>query len=434
MLVIEYFYFISYFLYLSNKQLFFYLCIKIKIIYNTYNASIFLSGGSEKMSEKNKKNFFPDYDFEFSTSSCFINTETTYSSPGASATIDYKLYSSKNKTHKYAYEDSYGLVLKDEGKSGLNVLAQFLRLRIDNAKDVESFFKDFGYLKELSESEFTRISVEELKIAQDRLKATIDIINNIEGERDYWKLFKSTANILLTSDNSEFIKSNPITDIVNNDNIVEEDWNSYFFKNTIVEINPTHKIKISQNEYISISAGEGLTNIKGSASHLFRQLFLAYLNQRNTRTEQEQKIIDFFFRFMYLHKVFRLEKANVVFYSNHNPDEKPFPEDMKTDLVSIAKIALGYEINANIQGIFPQYDYSKMSPTWKVPDLMSAMYFSVFYMRPGIQRFVKCKNPNCKGDGYFLKTASNERRQYCSDRCRNAFNQAMLRKNRKSEH
>jgi hypothetical protein len=115
---------------------------------------------------------------------------------------------------------------------------------------------------------------------------------------------------------------------------------------------------------------------------------------------------------------------NIEFYAN--PAYNKFDEQLKQSLIIVAKIVLNEEINSNLSGIVPRFIASKMEPSWKAENLLSALYFSIFYMKPGSEIYRECANPACHN--HFLVKTSNSRKIYCCVNCRNATSQRNHRK------
>ena len=104
----------------------------------------------------------------------------------------------------------------------------------------------------------------------------------------------------------------------------------------------------------------------------------------------------------------------------YNTDETTFSDNIKLALVRIARIVVAEEINHNSQGIHPKYDGSKLTATWQVDTLIQAIYFSIFYMKAGVEIYKECENPNCKRDKYFLVKTTRGNKRYCCEQCRGA--------------
>lgn len=91
---------------------------------------------------------------------------------------------------------------------------------------------------------------------------------------------------------------------------------------------------------------------------------------------------------------------------------------MQNALIQFAKCVIRDEINHSLQQVSPCYDIINMSGAWHIPFLLTAMYFSLFYMQTDFDVLRKCANPNC--DGYFAVKTTNFKRKYCCASCRNA--------------
>ena len=67
-----------------------------------------------------------------------------------------------------------------------------------------------------------------------------------------------------------------------------------------------------------------------------------------------------------------------------------------------------------------------MSGSWKIPNLITAIYFSIFFLNPNFTLIKKCANPTC--DAYFDVLNSNKKRIYCGPQCSNIISQRKYRK------
>ena len=106
-------------------------------------------------------------------------------------------------------------------------------------------------------------------------------------------------------------------------------------------------------------------------------------------------------------------------------------EPMKNSLVEIANSIVAQEINSNLHGIHPVYNSQKMMPSWKVDTLLSAAYFSIFYLNPNLELYRQCANPRC--GKYFLVKTTSTRKKYCSTECCNRVTQDTYRKNKRAK-
>lgn len=163
---------------------------------------------------------------------------------------------------------------------------------------------------------------------------------------------------------------------------------------------PSYELNI--NEYNDILSGTCIDGVIPVTS-LYRQIIQLYCNYNGTDIERKPSI--FFFIFIMIFHNFALVIWLKVLHFLFQSDLSVMSDEMKSTLIEIAQFVLGEEINANLSGIFPVYDVQTMSPSWKVDSLLSAIYFSMFYLKPDLELYRQCANPRCQK--YFLvKTTS----------------------------
>lgn len=107
---------------------------------------------------------------------------------------------------------------------------------------------------------------------------------------------------------------------------------------------------------------------------------------------------------------------------------------LATELASIldtARKILKEDIDHNLSNITPTYNSESLEASWDIPDLITALYFSILFLNPNFKIVKKCKNPNCIN--YFTVYKSNDRKMYCSDACGNAMSQRKFRERNKKE-
>lgn len=179
--------------------------------------------------------------------------------------------------------------------------------------------------------------------------------------------------------------------------------------------------ELNPDEYDDISNGETFTyDYPGINDTLYRQVTIAYKNN-NIQSRNLRLMIEFLFHYMHSVGVIKAVtfEGGIEYYGS--PDFSKFDSQLKKVAVLIARLVLSGEINHNTRSIKPFYNPNSLEPSWKAPSLLSALYFSIFYMKPGSEIYRKCANPSCHK--YFLVKTSNSRKKYCCDNCRNANNQ-----------
>jgi len=160
------------------------------------------------------------------------------------------------------------------------------------------------------------------------------------------------------------------------------------------------------------------TDLAGSKSMWFKHLFAMYTGLPNA-SENLRTIIDFFYHYQTEVGIFNeIQFKKITYYST--PTRDNFTDEMKNALLKIARIVISEEINHNIAGIHPKYGPDELAPTWQVSNLLQALYFSIFYMKPGVEIYKECKNPNCKRDKFFLVKATRTNKEYCCTKCSGA--------------
>lgn len=94
---------------------------------------------------------------------------------------------------------------------------------------------------------------------------------------------------------------------------------------------------------------------------------------------------------------------------------------LKAALLVVARITVTNEINTIIsRSVRPFFSADTLDTTWHATSLYAALFFSLFYMRPGKSVFKRCANPSC--NKYFSVSSTNGRKIYCCKKCRDANN------------
>ena len=104
--------------------------------------------------------------------------------------------------------------------------------------------------------------------------------------------------------------------------------------------------------------------------------------------------------------------------------ETKYP-DLKDRIIEAAKTTIKDELEYALRNIKPSYDSDTTLGAWNIPDFLSALYFSIFYMRPDLQIFRLCASPYC--NNYFTVTSTNSRKKYCCHECANYVSQRAYR-------
>ena len=175
----------------------------------------------------------------------------------------------------------------------------------------------------------------------------------------------------------------------------------------------------------AVRSGSGLSTIPGSNSQLFKHLVAMYTGLNDADTDL-RLLVDFFYHYQLQRGIIKEASHKRLSYYSRN-DDFEFSEEMKSALVRIAKIVVSVEINHYISTIRPTIDSKTLEPEWRLNSLLEAIYFSIFYMKPGIEIYKECQNPSCKREVYFLVNATATNKKYCCPACANAAAQRRSR-------
>lgn len=374
----------------------------------------------------------PDY-FSFSNNKCRFNIRKN----GDNNTVTKNLLTVSTISDEivyYSFSGSNGLCVSTEHGSikHKNVLGVLLSLPPNNAKALLSFFEEFGFFFKLPPDKETIVNFEQLVEITNHIKSIVLLMNEIQNSsKDYNNILHLTLYLLLapkikielSDDRTYSGYHDSVLDIIDraqnnisDSNYITIDGEDYYEISDVI-YGKSYNMKV--DEYEDISNGEQfMYSYPGITDRLYRKITIAYKNLHYIPKIQ-RLIIEFLFHFYnsngVIKKVF-FEKG-IEFYGNSsiNLDDK-----MKSALIIISKYILSQEINYNVAKMKPLYNPNTLEPTWKAANFLTALYFSLFYMKPKSEIYRKCANPSCTN--FFLVKTSNSRKKYCCGECRNASN------------
>ena len=150
--------------------------------------------------------------------------------------------------------------------------------------------------------------------------------------------------------------------------------------------------------------------------------------------DNDRKVIDFFYhmrRDVGCLESIKSDGTLIFRYGLSDNDKSKLDEQLKTALLDVAKITLKEEIDHSLYGVSASYNIKTMSPSWNIPNLISGLFFSLFYLKPELEIYRKCANITC--NQYFLVSTTNSKKKYCCPECGNAMAQRMSRKRKKEK-
>lgn len=377
--------------------------------------------------EKNSVNNFENFLFRFESCSCNCVEDIEHTSPGKDPTIRLKLQAIPEKLLRFGYTTKGGLfrIASNVSTEDRNILGKLISLSNKPTKELFSFFKSNGFLFPVSETSYTGFDEKVLYEIINRLKITVELMTAVsEIRKNYKKICELVISLLLHKDisiNTDFMNKpysschNSYLETINNSpselspkrKQEKFDGNAYTIADSLYG-----KYNLSINDYNDIIGG--YRSVPGFQNELYIKVTMMFVNYEKQDTAK--KISDFLFHF---------------FYDMNGDSSNNFPEVMKVAVIEIAKFLIKEEINYNIKDIHPVYDSETMTPSWKVDSLLSAVYFSIFYLKPDLELYRPCDNPRC--GRYFLVNTTSTRKRFCSKECCNRVTQDRYRKRKREK-
>ena len=383
--------------------------------------------------------------FSFSTFRADSVLDITHDNDGQRSEV-LRIRGIGDEATRFAFASGDGLVrlAKTGSIEDRNVIGHFLSLAPGRNEDIFEFYKKNGFLFPVSTAQYESFSPEMVWRLLLRFKATVQLMTALDGTTPEWQTLLASTLLLLLGDpvripfrdNAqayESVVNSAIKTIEKAPKLPDIDGSAEAHQKntyTISDLVYGPTFELDSEIYEDISSGSAVEFTRSGCTDLrFRNIVRTYRIARNLPAE-ERLIIDFLFHFMMdIGILGSIDYMNGIdFYEA--PHFGGMTAELSTALESVARIVVRDEINHNIRHISPKYDTDKMAPSWEVPDLLSAMYCSLFFMRPGIEVYRECANPNC--NVHFLVKTTATRNKYCCPACANATAQRNHRR-RKSQ-
>ena len=391
------------------------------------------------------ENFFENNLFRFNSCSCDCVEDIIHTAPMQPEKRVLKIQAVPTDTIHFAFAAGDVGLVRLGAKGALiekNILGNLISIKSGDTAELFSFFKRNGFFFNISNTEYEEIDGALIFELVSRIRATVELMSSLTAiRRDYDKILHLTLYLLLSEPIVLDLPSletpyttckHPFLEKIKNASNLpvvdrgQESFDKFTYSISDTIYSPTYELDIG--DYNDIIGGYMKSKI-GSDNPYFKNLTLLYCNGINENL-QLREIIDFLFHYQYDVGIIKsIDYENGIEYYSV-PDRDKFDKPLKDALIKVAQIVLGEEINANLDGIHPQYDAVKMSPSWKIDTLMAALYFSIFYMTQS-ELYRRCANPNC--GVYFLVRTTSTRKIYCSDECRNRFQQHKHRQKKRSQ-
>lgn len=395
---------------------------------------------------ENAENFFENNLFRFENDHCECATDTINVAPGQPPVTTIKVQAIPGEKIQFAFSSEVGLVRLGE-KGALiekNLLGSLISIKPDDTASLFAYFKRNGFLFNISGSEYEPIDTAKMFELIRRLRTTVELLSAMGAIRkDYHKILGLSLYLMLSDPIEVSFSSLPIPystclhsfheSLQRAYNLPEPEYfqqemfskESITIKDTLVQ--PTYELDLQL--YASCMEGSGQEFfIKGSSSNLFKTVLTLYAHGINENSNIRKTVDLVFHYFCEVGTVKDIcDDGTIEYYGT--PNTSKLTSDMKTRILEVAKLVIAEEINANMGSIHPLYDAEKMTPSWHVDSLIGGLYFSIFYMKPDLELFRRCRQCG----QFFTVKATSTRKVYCDDICRNRYQQNMHRKRKREK-
>ncbi len=359
--------------------------------------------------------------------------------PGASPSFFLKVSEDDRYPIKFAFQYGQGLIRVDRSvnkKKSANILGDFLRIPYDNANAYLDFFIEHGFLFRINSNQFLKVNLDDVISISKRIKALIDLINLVNAGDVSWHLkeifdvciamlYDNRWSLRLSDSLVKDAPQNVIKTLIDDHDLMgletiskteEIQKGAFSIKDTIYT-----KYSLKSKDYRDIV--NGCSERPGGNDTNFALITFAYANCFNV-DEKTRKIVDCIFHYCDEVGIPKNPAIGepVVYYKEPDKDSFIDPK-FKQPILAMAKYIIKNEIDWMIKDIKPVYNESTMEPDWFVDSLLSAMYFSIFFMDSKMEMFKRCKYCG----RLFVVKRSSTNHLYCDSYCRNNAQQAKYR-------
>lgn len=313
-----------------------------------------------------------------------------------------------NESIEFQYRDK--LIKASDTISRNDVLTRLLSVR--NEASLIKFLNEYGFLFRSETDKYALYSCDELLRVIQRITYLIELIMEIHSDSPSYKTISNNLLQLMLAYPAK------VYDL------------SSEGKPKVIYESPEHQIRTN---LISI----GILTIETDYHHFddvdpgpnfqhFEQQYLQFEENHHYFMDLKQ---DLQVQHDFLDYVLSKTSINSVELTKGVALTKPLSirpnEDEIKTIIKAAKLIIKAEIDYHTSLISPVYDLESMIGTWQIPNLITAIYFAIFFLNPNFTLIKKCANPKC--DKYFDVLNSNKRKKYCSTRCSNIMSQRKYR-------
>ncbi|RRN48400.1 hypothetical protein [Streptococcus suis] len=353
---------------------------------------------------------------------------------------------SNNSHHiKMGYSPGEGLKIINLNRRKNNPLGEFLSLKLENFIEIKAFIEKYGFIYPISNEKYCPVNLDELFFIQERLKAFIHLINSQnKSHLKLNELLDSTLYLLLKdysvipSTQSEYLPSKSVLqELLNSPNTELTKDHQCATSVTIEGQTQIIFSRFSQSLNENIETDMELVQQilqDENTPHWCKRIFnLFYSLDFLDLPDEIHKKIDFLFGCVCLLNPFRAELVGIKNSFTHDSYEAIKSNEYFSEyLLEISKMLISEEFERALDKVRFTYNTKTMAPDWKVPSLLSALYFSIYYKNSKNIIYRTCVNNHCRQ--YFEVSSTNSTKRHCSDNCRDSKNARIMRQRKKQEN
>lgn len=396
-----------------------------------------------KKQEKNE-NFFASNIFIYESYGCECEVIDSYPLAGTSPAKMLKLTADKKKPIRFAFASKVGLVrLNDDGSiAESNILGKLLAVKKNKIENYIPFFERNGFLFPISLENRDTVGEIELRAIIDRLHATLELMSTITdmsrtsykkiARLIFYHLFSPVVEIDTKDDKYKYLSSHhSYTKFLESAETLGRDSRlNDIFNNSEFSFEDTVGAITLDSEFVDAMLS-GKPPIDKYDNDLFDKVFKVFCAPRENVSTKNRLFNDFVFHYLYEVGMISHVDLEGTYYYGDEVNKENYSDPIKTAAMKVAKVIIRDEIDVNLRRVRPTYDIEKLEPSWRIDSLLSALYFGLFYMRPGMEIYRRCANPKC-GE-YFLVSVSSQKKKYCCTACMSRDMQARHRAKVKKE-
>lgn len=395
--------------------------------------------------------------FNFQNQSCDCLIDISHDSNGKEVKV-LRIRAKKNEYVQFAYVPKSGLV-KIDSKTGSqasnDVLGDLISISYNNLDGLIDFFHRYGFFIPVSDKEYETFPCEVIFALHRRIRLTIELMTLLQAPRKQYIKILSILSWLtfimpVTLQSIEYDKESYQTCIHTIHRYIEAsenkndstllstvpyDTNEGYFQIPDSIRPPYTQIKYEDYNGYNNVPDWGYTHEDVPDPSILDNQTLIYMFKNFIDIPPEhRRVIEYFYHFQSEIGIIKTVNQDGTLQFKHDIEanyKKYFDDAMKRATIDIAKFTLKEELDYALYGITASYNADTMSPSWYIPDLISSLFFSIFYMRPEMELYRQCANPSC--GQYFKISATNCRKIYCESDCANAVAQRKHRKRRQEQ-